>query len=128
MSLADFFTPIDLKKIAPKKGYYTSQLGDKIVHYSVDFPDLEEKTDIAIIGVMDDRNAVGNPGCSLGPDYIREKLYQLNEGPYNCRIVDLVKFDVYIGIVGEARKKLTRCLNMETIELAYIRTPGPGNQ
>lgn len=89
MSLADFFTPIDLKKIAPKKGYYTSQLGDKIVHYSVDFPDLEEKTDIAIIGVMDDRNAVGNPGCSLGPDYIREKLYQLNEGGYSVKIADL---------------------------------------
>jgi formiminoglutamase len=85
MSLADFFTPIDLKKIAPKKGFYTSQLGDKIVHYSVDFPDLEEKTDIAIIGVMDDRNAVGNPGCSLAPDYIREKLYQLNEGGYYCK-------------------------------------------
>jgi formiminoglutamase len=89
MSLADFFTPIDLKKIAPKKGFYTSQLGDKIVHYSVDFPDLEEKTDIAIIGVMDDRNAVGNPGCSLAPDYIREKLYQLNEGGYSVKIADL---------------------------------------
>src|SRR6201991_458007 len=89
MSLADFFTPIDLKRIAPKKGYYTSQLGDKIVHYSVDFPDLEEKTDLAIIGVMDDRNAVNNPGCALGPDYVREKLYQLFEGAYKTKIADL---------------------------------------
>lgn len=89
MSLADFFTPIDLKKITPKNGYFTSQLGDKIEHYSVDFPDLEQKTDIAIIGVLDDRNAINNPGCALGPDYVREKLYQLNEGGYNTKIVDL---------------------------------------
>jgi formiminoglutamase len=38
---------------------------------------------------MDDRNAINNPGCALGPDYVREKLYQLNEGSYTTRIVDL---------------------------------------
>ena len=89
MSLSDFFTPIDLKKITPKNGFYTSHLGDKIAHFSVDFPDLDQKTDIAIIGVMDDRNAVNNPGCALGPDYVREKLYQLFEGAYKTKIVDL---------------------------------------
>jgi formiminoglutamase len=89
MSLSDFFTPIDLKKIVPKSGYYTSHLGSKIEHHSVDFPDLEQKTDIAIIGVQEDRNAFNNAGCALGPDYVREKLYQLNEGGYNTKIVDL---------------------------------------
>src|ERR1700761_477807 len=89
MSLSDFFTPIDLKKITPKDGFYTSHLGDKIAHFSVDFPDLDQKTDIAIIGVMDDRNAVNNSGCALGPDYIREKLYQLFEGSYKTKIADL---------------------------------------
>ncbi|RYG95301.1 hypothetical protein EON65_56185 [archaeon] len=89
MSLADFFTPIDLKKIIPKNGYFTSQLGDKIEHYSVDFPSMEDKVDIAIVGVMDDRNAVNNTGCALGPDYVREKLYLLHEGSYNTKIVDL---------------------------------------
>ena len=89
MSLADFFTPIDLKKITPKNGYYTSQLGDKIEHHSVAFPDLEQKTDIAIIGVLDDRNAVNNPGSALAPDHVREKLYQLYEGSYSTKIVDL---------------------------------------
>jgi formiminoglutamase len=39
--------------------------------------------------VLDDRNAINNPGCALGPDYVREKLYQLNEGGYNTKIVDL---------------------------------------
>lgn len=90
ISLADFFTPIDLKNISPKDGYYTSQLGMKIEHHSVDFPDLEnQKVDLAIIGVLEDRQAVGNPGCGLGPDYVREKLYRLNEGAYSTHIVDL---------------------------------------
>ncbi|HTD41457.1 MAG TPA: arginase family protein, partial [Mucilaginibacter sp.] len=89
MSLSDFFTPIDLKNLIPKNGYYSSHLGDKIAHYSVDFPDLEQKTDIAIIGVQDDRNAINNPGCALGPDYVREKLYLLFEGAYKTKIADL---------------------------------------
>ena len=71
MSLSDFFTPIDLKNIVPQKGYYTSHLGEKIAHFSAGFPDLEDKTDIAIIGVQDDRNAVNNLGCALGPDHVR---------------------------------------------------------
>jgi formiminoglutamase len=89
MSLSDFFTPIDLKELMPKNGFYTSHLGDKITHFSVDFPDMDGQSDIAIIGVQDDRNAVANPGCALGPDHVREKLYQLFEGPYKTKIVDL---------------------------------------
>lgn len=89
MSLSDFFAPVDLKKLVPKNGYYTSHLGDKITHFSVDFPDLDQKTDIAIIGVQDDRNAVNNSGCALGPDYVREKLYLLFEGAYKTRVADL---------------------------------------
>jgi len=89
MSLSDFFTPIDLTTIAPKNGYYTSHLGSKIDLYTDKFPDLEQPADIAIIGVQEDRNAINNPGCALAPDYVREKLYLLNEGAYTTRIVDL---------------------------------------
>jgi arginase family enzyme len=89
MSLSDFFAPIDLKEIAPKNGYYSSHLGEKIRCFTDGFPDLEQKTDIAIIGIQDDRNAVNNSGCALGPDYIREKLYQLFEGGYKVKIADL---------------------------------------
>jgi arginase family enzyme len=45
--------------------------------------------DIAIIGVQEDRNAINNSGCALAPDYVREKLYLLNEGAYTTKIVDL---------------------------------------
>jgi formiminoglutamase len=89
MSLSDFFTPVDLNAITPKNGYYTSHLGNKITIYTDSFPDLDQSADIAIIGVQEDRNAVNNPGCALGPDYIREKLYQLHEGAYTTKIVDL---------------------------------------
>jgi arginase family enzyme len=90
MSLIDFFTPIDLQKITPKKGYYTSHLGLKINCFADTFPDLDEhKPDIAIIGVQEDRQSIDNSGCALGPDYIREKLYMLNEGGYTTKIADL---------------------------------------
>jgi arginase family enzyme len=89
MSLSDFFTPVDLQSFVPEKGYFTSHLGSKIDCYTETFPDLEEKPDIAIVGVLEDRNAVNNPGCALAPDHIREKLYLLNEGAYTTKIVDL---------------------------------------
>ncbi|WP_207426543.1 formimidoylglutamase [Pedobacter sp. SYSU D00535] len=90
MSLADFLSPLDAKKFNPGDALYVSQLGSKVEIFSSDFPDLEEqKFDIAIIGVLEDRNAVDNQGCGLGPDYVREKLYSLYEGSYTTKIVDL---------------------------------------
>ncbi|WP_345953518.1 formimidoylglutamase [Mucilaginibacter sp. PAMB04168] len=89
MSLADFFTPVELNKIAPSEGYKPSQLGNKIETYTQYFPDLEQRPDLVVFGVQDDRNAVGNPGCALGPDYVREKLYNLHEGDYKSKIYDL---------------------------------------
>jgi arginase family enzyme len=90
MSLADFFTPADLSKITPKDGYYASQMGFKIAVYETHFPDLEEGGyDVAIFGISDDRGAVNNQGCALAPDYIREKLFSLNEGTFTSKIIDL---------------------------------------
>ncbi|HXH99767.1 MAG TPA: formimidoylglutamase [Sphingobacteriaceae bacterium] len=90
MSLADFFSPVDLKKFTPVQGFFTSQLGSVAEIYTSDFPDLESGNfHIALIGVQEDRNAVNNQGCALGPDYIREKFYALNQGTYNAKIADL---------------------------------------
>ncbi|MVN90273.1 formimidoylglutamase [Mucilaginibacter aquatilis] len=89
MSLADFFSPVDLDKIKPAQGYRAGQLGSKIETYSEYFPDLEEKPHLVIFGVQEDRNAINNTGCALGPDYVREKLYTLYEGEYNSKIYDL---------------------------------------
>jgi formiminoglutamase len=90
MSLSDFFTPVDLEKFTPKNGFLTSQLGLKTSFYTNSFPDFEEeKYDLAIIGVADDRGAINNEGCALGPDYFREQFYALNEGNFTSNIIDL---------------------------------------
>lgn len=90
MSLTDFLSPVDLSSITPKQGYNHSQLGHKINVFADQFPDLEEeKFDMAIIGVMEDRHATNNEGCSTAPNYVREKLYQLHEGSFAVKIADL---------------------------------------
>jgi len=116
MSLVDFFSPVDTKKLSSKSGFLASQLGSKVEIFTTDFPNLdEEKFDIAIIGVLEGRNAVNNEGTALAPDYIREKLYNLYQGAYNTKIVDLGNIkaghsvsDTYIAlktVVAELIKK-----------------------
>ena len=90
MPLRDFFTHLNQPTLTPKKGFYNSQFGSKIDSYFSEFPDIvNEKYDLALIGVLDDRNSIDNAGCALAPDYVREKFYRLNAGNYNTRIVDL---------------------------------------
>ncbi|WP_256002089.1 formimidoylglutamase [Pedobacter deserti] len=90
MSLSDFFLPLDINSFTPGSGFLSSQMGAKVTFYTGEFPDLSDgEYDIALIGVQDDRAAVNNQGCALGPDYFREKFYSLNEGPNPTRIVDL---------------------------------------
>lgn len=90
MSLSDFFSPVSLEEITPKQGFYTSQLGLKTSFYTQEFPELLENSfDMAIIGVLDDRAAVNNNGCALGPDYFRRQFYTLHEGDFDSRLVDL---------------------------------------
>lgn len=116
MSLADFFSPVDVNKLSPETGFFSSQLGSKVEIFTTDFPDLENhKFDIAIIGVEEDRNAINNQGTALAPDYVREKFYSLHQGPSTVNIVDLGNIkaghkitDTYIAlktIIGELVKK-----------------------
>ena len=90
MSLIDFFTALDQAKLFPENTFLNGQFGLKVRAFTDQFPDLEnEKPDLAIIGVLEDRNAGANTGCALGPDYIRDQFYQLFEGSYQTKIVDL---------------------------------------
>ncbi len=90
MSLTDFFSPVDAGKFGTEAGFLAGQLGGQVEIYTDKFPEInKETTDIAIFGVLDDRNAIGNQGCALGPDYIREKLYSLCQGSSKVRITDL---------------------------------------
>lgn len=92
MSLADFFTPISSPDISNRDNYLNSQLGSAILPYTEEFPDLyseEAKPHLAIIGVEEDRASVGNNGCAKGPNAIRKHLYELYQGDYPVKIVDL---------------------------------------
>jgi len=52
------------------------------------FPDLSD-TDIAILGVLEDRHAVNNEGCAFGADVVRKHLYELFTGNEEVKIADL---------------------------------------
>ncbi len=92
MSLVDFFTPISNIDVSNKDNYLNSQLGRIISSYIDDFPDLyneETKPHLAIVGVEEDRASVGNNGCSKAPNAVRRHLYELYQGDYSMKIVDL---------------------------------------
>ncbi len=90
MDIADFIEPFDQNFLQISEATHPLMLGKHIVKHSNDagFPDLDA-IDIAIIGVTEERNAPGNNGCALAPDYVRKHLYRLFQGPYKSRIVDL---------------------------------------
>lgn len=90
MEIADYFVPVETQKfIIPEKSH-PLLLGNVINSHLTEksFPLLED-TDIAIIGVKEDRNAPDNQGCAFGPDYVRKYLYNLFQGPFKARVADL---------------------------------------
>ncbi|GGH21285.1 arginase [Sphingobacterium alkalisoli] len=92
VSLADFFSPISLSNSLSDRAYYNSQFGKIIQKYESSFPNLEsmeERPQLAILGVEEDRSAIDNKGTGKAPDAIRKHLYSLYQGDYKVKIVDL---------------------------------------
>lgn len=92
MSLADFFSPIFTSDFSDRTEYLNSQLGRIIVPYTDEFPDLhtaDTKPHLAIVGVEEDRASVDNNGCAKAPNAVRKHLYELYQGDYSIKIVDL---------------------------------------
>ncbi len=90
MDIAEYFVPVETQKfIIPEKSH-PLLLGNIINSYlpHKPFPSLED-TDIAIIGVKEDRNAQDNQGCAFAPDYVRKYLYNLFQGPSKIRLADM---------------------------------------
>lgn len=89
MNLADFLSPADSSVLLQDSTAHPLMLGNFIrTHTEKSFPDLRG-ADLAIIGVKEDRNSIGNAGTSLAPDYIRKHLYRLHQGAFNTHIADL---------------------------------------
>ena len=91
MSLADFFSPIVLSDFTTKEQYLNSQLGKVIQIYKDEFPSWEEeenKPNLVLIGVEEDRASVNNNGTAKAPNAVRKHLYDLYQGDYKIRVAD----------------------------------------
>lgn len=92
ISLADFFSPISLSDFLSDKEYYNSQFGNTIQKYESSFPNFEsreERPQLAILGVEEDRSAIDNKGTAKAPNAVRKHLYSLYQGDYDVKIADL---------------------------------------
>lgn len=90
MDIAFYFDPIELPDFGFSEMDSNNRLGDLIRGFNEkdNFPDLSD-IDIAIIGVKEERNGVGNEGCSFAPDHVRTELYRLFRSEFKPEIADL---------------------------------------
>jgi len=91
MSLSVFFSPVSVQDFSSRDRFYKSQFGDSIQAFEEVFPELEgeDKPQLVIFGVEEDRGAVNNEGAALAPHAVRKHLYQLYQGDYKINIADL---------------------------------------
>jgi len=84
-----YFQPLD-KEIFDRYNQQKNLMGNVVSKYLDEdkFPDLTD-TKIAIIGIPEDRNSIGNRGCREAPDKIRERFYKLKSSAHAYRITDL---------------------------------------
>lgn len=90
-SLSVFFQPVSIQQIAGDTRYEHVQLGSLFEIYTDEFPILtgEDKPQIALFGVADDRKAIGNEGCAAAANAVRKQLYSLYSWELPCRVADL---------------------------------------
>ncbi|TDQ75336.1 formimidoylglutamase [Sphingobacterium yanglingense] len=92
MSLADFFSPLTITDFSVNGEYFNSQFGHSIQAYTDEFPVLdnpESRPHLAIVGVEEDRQSIGNKGAAKAPNAVRKHLYELYQGDYPIAIADL---------------------------------------
>ena len=86
--LKDLLTPLS-EHFDFKAAKVYDNIGGMIHPYTADhFPDVNQ-TDIVIIGVGEERNAIDNEGTNLAPDAIRQAFYNLFPGNWNLHVCDL---------------------------------------
>lgn len=89
MDISIYFEPIPVELIdlsVPEK----TLIANICRAYTIEgqFPETADY-DIALIGIPDDRGAVGNEGCADAPNEVRKYLYSLYAGSWKARIGDL---------------------------------------
>ena len=85
MNLRIFFDPIKFPVI---EDFEPSSWFHQIKVYREEFPDWQN-SDIAIIGIVEERGSKLNKGIEKGADEVRKKLYHLKKGTGDYKVVDL---------------------------------------
>ena len=67
----------------------SNRLDSYIEFFDEDFDGDVFSYDVFIIGVPEGRLSIGNESCASAPDKIRSSLYELYEGVWNLKILDL---------------------------------------
>jgi formiminoglutamase len=122
MNLTDYLDPVSLEK--PEEHFVSGEniFGKNIEIHTPDFQikDLSQY-DLVILGVPEDRNSF-NKGCSLAPDKIRSRLYQLSKIDKAIKILDLGNIkqgntftDTYIAL-----KELIEYIILNNVVVALI--------
>ena len=87
MDLSVFLSP-SLFHDSSNRTFANNTLGAQTRFYFGDENDLNDRQ-IAIVGVCEDRNSIGNVGSSDAPDEVRRELYALLACDDYSKIVDL---------------------------------------
>src|SRR5690606_35792622 len=83
----DFLQPVDAEIINFARNLSNQHLGNKIVFHSDDeFPALDQ-IKLAVIGVLENRNGIGNPEVDLS--HFRKAFYAMFPGNWHGSIADL---------------------------------------
>ncbi len=90
MDIAIYFKAVDTGALFSENDFPGKRYANIVdIHNKAgSFPDLSD-ADIAILGVLEDRNAVNNEGCAYGADVVRKHLYRLFTGNEEVKIADL---------------------------------------
>ena len=88
MDFSEYFSPVKGKLISESDYPDQNMIGFNL--YGIADIDGSEakKVDLALIGVPEDRSAVGNTGCAASPAEIRKSLYKLQDH-HRIRMADL---------------------------------------
>lgn len=87
--ISHFFSPVFPENFDLPANLHDQQFAKLInIHTTEGFPDLQG-VNIALIGVLEDRNGSENAGSHLAADAVRKYLYRLYGGSFNPNIADL---------------------------------------
>jgi arginase family enzyme len=87
----EFLTPVDKENILEGAELHPGQIGN-YVYIMEASSDVElSNFNIALLGVAEDRNSVGNSGSAKAPDMVRREFYKLFMPPINreFKLIDL---------------------------------------